>query len=57
MAMDERLPMMPIRGVVIFPHMTMPFVVGRQCSVRALTEALAGGKKILKVTQRDASVA
>ena len=45
MEMDERLPMMPIREVVIFPHMTTPFVVGRQSSVRALTGALAGDKE------------
>ena len=38
----RRLPMMPIRDVVIFPHMMTPFVVGRESSVRALEEALAG---------------
>ena len=38
--------MMPIRDVVIFPHMMTPFVVGRESSVRALEEALAGDKKI-----------
>ena len=48
--------MMPIRDVVIFPHMMTPFVVGRESSVRALEEALAGDKKILLATQHDASV-
>ena len=42
----RRLPMMPIRDVVIFPFMMTPFVVGRDTSVRALEEALAGDKKI-----------
>ena len=37
----RKLPMMPIRDVVIFPHMMTPFVVGRESSVRALEEALA----------------
>ena len=50
------LPMMPIRDVVIFPHMMTPFVVGRQSSVRALEEALAGDKRIFLATQHDASV-
>jgi ATP-dependent Lon protease len=50
------LPMMPIRDVVIFPHMMTPFVVGREASIRALEEALAGDKRIFLATQHDASV-
>jgi len=52
----RRMPMMPIRDVVIFPHMMTPFVVGRDSSVRALEEALAADKKIFLATQHDASV-
>ena len=52
----KRLPMMPIRDVVIFPHMMTPFVVGRESSVRALEEAMAGDKKIFLATQHDASI-
>ncbi len=52
----KRLPMMPIRDVVIFPYMMTPFVVGRESSVRALEEALMGDKKIFLATQHDASV-
>src|ERR1700690_4116227 len=48
--------MMPIRDVVIFPHMMAPFVVGRESSVHALEEALAGDKKIFLATQHDASI-
>jgi ATP-dependent Lon protease len=48
--------MMPIRDVVIFPYMMTPFVVGRESSVRALEEAMAGDKKIFLATQHDASV-
>ncbi len=51
----RRLPMMPIRDVVIFPHMMTPFVVGRQSSVRALDEALAQDKKLFLATQHDAT--
>src|SRR5690348_5605342 len=52
----KRLPMMPIRDVIIFPYMMTPFVVGRESSVRALEEALLGDKKIFLATQHDASV-
>ena len=52
----RRLPMMPIRDVVMFPHMMTPFVVGRESSIRALEEALAADKKIFLATQHDASV-
>src|SRR5262249_46543020 len=52
----RRLPMMPIRDVVIFPHMMTPFVVGRESSVRALEEALAADRKIFLATQHDAQV-
>jgi ATP-dependent Lon protease len=48
--------MMPIRDVVIFPHMMTPFVVGRESSVRALEDALGGEKKIFLATQHDAGV-
>jgi len=48
--------MMPIRDMVIFPHMMTPFVVGRESSVRALEEALSGDRKIFLATQHDASV-
>ncbi len=52
----KRLPMMPIRDVVIFPYMMTPFVVGRESSVRALEEAMTGGKQIFLATQHDASI-
>src|SRR5579875_3847217 len=52
----RRVPMMPVREMVIFPEMMHPFIVGREASVRALEEALAGDKKIFLVTQHDASV-
>jgi ATP-dependent Lon protease len=51
----KRVPMMPVREMVIFPHQMQPFIVGREASVRALEEALAGDKKIFLATQHDAS--
>jgi Lon protease-like protein/uncharacterized protein YndB with AHSA1/START domain len=53
----RHLPMMPIRGVVIFPCMMTPFVVGRPTSVRALEAALAGDRRLFLATQHDASIA
>src|SRR5450432_4290750 len=53
---SRRLPMMPIRDVVIFPHMMTPFVVGRESSVRALEDPLATDKKIFLATQHEATV-
>src|SRR6202042_99102 len=53
---QRKLPMMPIREMVIFPHMMAPFVVGRESSVRALEEALTGDRRIFLATQHDASM-
>jgi ATP-dependent Lon protease len=52
----ERLPMIPIRDVVVFPHMMIPFVIGRATSVRALEFALEGSKRVFLATQMDASI-
>jgi ATP-dependent Lon protease len=52
----KRVPMMPVRDMVIFPQVMTPFIVGREASVRALEEALAGDKKIFLATQHDASI-
>ena len=48
-------PMVPIRDVVVFPYMMVPFVIGRQSSVVALEKALEADKKIYLATQKDAS--
>jgi ATP-dependent Lon protease len=52
----KRVPMMPVRDMVIFPQMMTPFIVGREASVRALESALAAEKKIFLATQHDAAV-
>ncbi len=49
------LPMVPIRDVVVFPHMMVPFVIGRASSVLALEQALQTNKQIYLATQMDAS--
>lgn len=50
----EQYPMLPLRDVVVFPHMVVPLFVGREKSIKALEAAMDGSKKILLVAQRDA---
>jgi ATP-dependent Lon protease len=52
----ETLPIVPLRDVVVFPHMMMPFVIGRPSSIRALEHALAKDKRIFLAAQHDAAV-
>jgi ATP-dependent Lon protease len=50
------LPMLPLRDVVVFPHMMIPFVVGRQSSISGLEQAAKSGNRIFLTAQKDASV-
>ncbi len=49
------LPVLPLRDVVVFPHMVIPLFVGRARSIAALEAAMAAGKRILLVAQKDAT--
>ena len=52
-----RLPAVPLRDMVVFPHMMAPFIVGRESSVKALEAALSSpDKRLFLVTQRDPKV-
>jgi len=54
---QETLPVVPLRDMVVFPHMMAPFIVGRESSVRALEEALTNpGRRLYLVAQRDPKV-
>jgi ATP-dependent Lon protease len=55
MEVYETLPIVPLRDVVVFPHMMMPFVIGRPSSIRALEHALAKDKRIFLAAQHDAA--
>jgi len=50
-----QLPLLPLRDVVVFPHMVMPLFVGRPKSIKALEAAMETGKSILLVAQKTAS--
>ena len=51
----ETLPIVPLRDVVVFPHMMMPFVIGRPSSTRALDHALVKDKRVFLAAQKDAA--
>ena len=53
----ETLPLVPLRDMVVFPHMMAPFIVGRESSVRALEQTLStADKRIFLVAQQDPKV-
>jgi ATP-dependent Lon protease len=49
-----RLPLLPLRDIIVFPHMVVPLFVGRPKSMQALEEAMAGDKQLLLAAQRRA---
>ncbi|MHB8741532.1 MAG: endopeptidase La [Sulfuricaulis sp.] len=52
---EINLPVLPLRDVVVFPHMVIPLFVGRRKSIRALEQAMESGKQIMLVAQKSAS--
>ena len=52
---DGTFPVLPLRDIVVFPHMIVPLFVGREKSVRALEDVMRDDKQIMLVTQKDAS--
>src|SRR6186713_3062373 len=49
------LPVLPLRDIVVFPHMVVPLFVGREKSIRALEDAMKRDKQIALVTQKKAN--
>ncbi|SDM87147.1 endopeptidase La [Maricaulis salignorans] len=54
MSTIKTLPLLPLRDIVVFPHMIVPLFVGREKSVKALEEVMRADKQILLATQRTA---
>ena len=55
-AKDNLIPVLPLRDVVVYPHMVIPLFVGRQRSIDALDVAMKDNKQILLVAQKEAEV-
>ena len=52
---DRPFPILPLRDVVVYPHMVLPLFVGRERSIEALEHAMLDNKQVLLVAQRNAS--
>ena len=50
-----RYALLPLRDVVVFPHMVIPLFVGREKSIKALDNAMEAGKQVFVAAQHDAS--
>ena len=50
------LPVLPLRDIVVFPHMIVPLFVGREKSIKALEAVMSEGKQIILATQTEASI-
>src|ERR687892_2764946 len=53
--LPTELPLLPLRDVVVFPHMVIPLFVGRPKSIKALEVAMESGKSIVLVAQKSAA--
>ena len=56
MEIKRKLPLLPLRDIVVFPSMVIPLFVGRDKSISALNEVMQGDKKIILVTQKNSEV-
>lgn len=50
------IPTLPLRDIVVFPHMVVPLFVGRERSIRALERSMKHGKDVMLITQKDAKI-
>jgi ATP-dependent Lon protease len=53
---DELIPVLPLRDVVVYPHMVIPLFVGREKSIEALEAAMRDDKQVLLVAQKEAEI-
>ena len=53
---DKMVPVLPLRDVVVYPHMVIPLFVGRDKSIQALDNAMRDSKQVLLVAQKEAEV-
>ena len=55
-SVSTAVPVLPLRDVVVYPHMVIPLFVGREKSIHALDAAMRNDKRIMLVAQRQADV-
>ena len=55
MSDTQRLPILPLRDIVVFPHMVVPLFVGREKSIAALEDVMKAEKRIFLLTQKDSA--
>ena len=53
---ENILPILPLRDIVVFPHMIVPLFVGRGKSIKALEAVMSEDKKVFLIAQKDGSV-
>ncbi len=53
---ENNIPVLHLRDIVVFPHMVVPLFVGREKSVKALEKVMSGDKRIMLITQKSASI-
>ena len=56
MDIKRKLPLLPLRDIVVFPSMVIPLFVGRDKSISALNDVMQSEKKIILVTQKNSEV-
>ncbi|MDD1648785.1 MAG: endopeptidase La [Methylococcaceae bacterium] len=56
MQSNKLIPVLPLRDVVVYPHMVIPLFVGREKSIQALDSAMRDGKQVLLVAQKEAEI-
>src|SRR6185503_982744 len=56
-AFRDRLPLLPLRDVVVFPYMTLPLLVGRRPSIRAIEKAVARDRMLFVTAQKSSEIA
>ena len=52
MAKTRTIPLLPLRDIIVFPHMVVPLFVGRDKSIKSLEEAMSGDKEVLLAAQK-----
>ncbi|MFQ5949106.1 MAG: endopeptidase La [Nitrospiria bacterium] len=52
----DKLPLLPVRDIVVFPHMVLPLFVGRKVSIKAIEKAVSGNRMVLLVAQKSLEV-